>query len=63
MSDRTDWLEGLSTDELVFVHKAYEAINDSTCATIQSLQTASEVKQELCRRGHLARFEKYFDLE
>jgi hypothetical protein len=58
MRDRTNWLCGLSTEELVFVHKAYEAINNSTCATIESLRAAGEIRQELCRRGNLARFEK-----
>jgi hypothetical protein len=62
MNDRTEWPCGLSTEELVFVQKAYEAINDSACATIESLRAAGEIRQELCRRGHLARYEKYFDI-
>jgi hypothetical protein len=62
MNDRTNWLHGLSTEELVFVHKAYEAINDSSCATIESLRAAGEIRQELCRRDHLRRLEKYFDI-
>jgi hypothetical protein len=62
MSDRTNWLHGLSTEELVFVHKAYEAINDSSCATIESLRAAGEIRQELWHRDHLGRLEKYFDI-
>jgi hypothetical protein len=62
MKDRTNWLRGFSTEELVFVHKAYEAINNSTCATVESHRAADEIRQELCRRGHLARLEKDFDI-
>jgi hypothetical protein len=62
MSDRTDWLHGLSTEELVFVHKAYDAINDSTWSTIESLRAAGEIRQELCRRGDLAHLEKDLDI-
>jgi hypothetical protein len=62
MSDRTDWLRGLSTKELVFVHKVYEAINQSTCETIESHRAAGEIRQELCRRARLARLEKDFEI-
>jgi len=48
--------------KLVFVHKAYDAINDSTWSTIESLRAAGEIRQELRRRGHLARLEKDFDI-
>ena len=31
MSDRTDWLRNLSTEELLFMHKAYDVINQRYC--------------------------------
>jgi hypothetical protein len=36
MSDRTDWLHNLSTEELLFLYKVYDVINQSTCWTIES---------------------------
>jgi hypothetical protein len=53
MTDRTDWLGNLSTEELLFMHKAYEVINQSMCWTIESYRAAGEIRQELARRGQL----------
>ena len=55
MSDRTDWLRNLSTEELLFMHKAYDVINQSMCWTIESYRAAGEIRQELVRRGQLVR--------
>jgi hypothetical protein len=55
MSDRTDWLRNLSTEELPFLHKAYDVINQSMCWTIESYRAAGEIRQELARRGQLVR--------
>ena len=40
MSDRTDWLSTLSTEELLFMRKAYDVINQSMCWTIESYRAA-----------------------
>ena len=53
MSDRTDWLSTLSTEELLFMRKAYDVINQSMCWTIESYRAAGEIRQELARRGQL----------
>jgi hypothetical protein len=53
MSDRTDWLRTLSTEELLFLHKVYDIINQSTCWRIESQRAACEIRQELARRGQL----------
>jgi hypothetical protein len=53
MSDRTDWLRNLSTEELLFLDKVYDIINQSTCWTIESQRAAGEIRQELARRGQL----------
>jgi hypothetical protein len=53
MSDRTDWLRNLSTEELLFMHKAYDVINQSMCWTIESYRAAGEIRQALTRRGQL----------
>ena len=53
MSDRTDWLSTLSTEELLFMRKAYDVINQSMCWTIESYRAASEIRQELARREQL----------
>ena len=53
MSDRTDWLRNLSTEELLFMRKAYDVINQSMCWTIESYRAASEIRHELARRGEL----------
>ena len=53
MSDRTDWLRNLSTEELLFMRKAYDVINQSMCWTIESYRAAGEIRQELARRGQL----------
>jgi hypothetical protein len=53
MSDRTDWISTLSTEELVFMHKVYDVINQSMCWTIESYRAAGEIRQELARRGQL----------
>ena len=53
MTDRTDWLGNLSTEELLFMHKAYEVINQSMCWTIESYRAATEIRRELARRGQL----------
>jgi hypothetical protein len=53
MSDRTDWLSNLSTEELLFLYKVYGIINQSTCWTIESQRAAGEIRQELARRGQL----------
>jgi hypothetical protein len=53
MSDRTDWISTLSTEELLFMHKAYDVINQSMCWTIESYRAAGEIRQELARRGQL----------
>jgi hypothetical protein len=53
MSDRTDWLRNLSTEELLFMHKAYDVINQSMCWTIESYRAAGEIRQALARRGQL----------
>ena len=53
MSDRADWLSTLSTEELLFMRKAYDVINQSMCWTIESYRAAGEIRQELARRGQL----------
>ena len=53
MSDRTDWLRKLFTEELLFMHKAYDVIHQSMCWTIESYRAAGEIRQELARRGQL----------
>jgi hypothetical protein len=53
MSDRTDWLRNLSTEELLFMHKAYDVINQSMCWTIESYRAAGEIRQALAGRGQL----------
>jgi hypothetical protein len=53
MSDRIDWLSTLSTEELLFMRKAYDVINQSMCWTIESYRAAGEIRQELARRGQL----------
>ena len=53
MSDRTDWIRNLSTEELLFLHKVYDIINQSTCWTIESQRAAGEIRQELARIGQL----------
>jgi len=53
MSDRTDWLRNLSTEELLFLHKVYRIINQSTGWTIESERAAGEITQELARKGQL----------
>jgi hypothetical protein len=58
MSDRIDWVNGLSTEELVFAHKVYELINETSCATIESHRATAEIREELCRRDQLTRLEK-----
>ena len=53
MSDRIDWLSTLSTEELLFMRKAYDVINQSMCWTIESYRAAGEIRQALTRRGQL----------
>ena len=53
MSDRIDWLSTLSTEELLFMHKAYDVIHQSMCWTIESYRAATEIRRELARRGQL----------
>jgi hypothetical protein len=53
MSERIDWLRTLSTEELLFLYKVYDIINQSTCWTIESQRAAGEIRQELANRGQL----------
>jgi hypothetical protein len=57
MSDRTDWLRNLSTEELLFLRKVYDIINQSTCWTIESQRAAGEIRQELAPRGQIVGLE------
>jgi len=45
MSDRADWLSTLSTEELLFMRKAYDVIHQSMCWTIDFYRAAGEISR------------------
>jgi hypothetical protein len=54
----TEWLWGLSTEQLVFVHTVYDVINQSPLWTIEMHRVAGDIQQELSRRGQLAQLDR-----
>ena len=54
----TEWLRGLSTEQLVFIHSVYDVINQSLVWTAKMHRIADAIRRELARRGRLAQLDK-----